>query len=735
MAQHLNASPDTTGRGLASRHKDLLGEVREQIPLIAPQLTPLLRIFDEVPKDDSRDRIAFSAILDCVKQDEHFDKILDDIVPDRLKPFIKAYAHPKQQEDHPKRILAEGLRFAPPTILKSKSVSAAAKELLVSLDHKRNGSQPGSRSFIPLPLSPHTRKMAVDIVKHLENSEEVKEGDGKPMKRLSRARFDNWGHTVTNTPSDTFVARTEEGLCNLVKWAKDNGKKVRVAGYRHTWSDFFSEDNEVLVMLLPLEYLVDIPAKEPTIRDIQEGTGSDLVGIELVTPPAGLRSNKMTYCTVKAGTTNEMFRQWCLEKRLWTLPFNVIMVEITMGGSNGPICHGAGFDTKTLSDLVVEFHYIDPNGNKKSISDPDQLKAASGCFGLLGICTAVTLRLDAMSKVVMNPAKINLPLAIPPPVNYKIPAELEYLMDGVTPQQLEQARKDFVQTCKDDYLEWFWFPTTKKVWVNTWKKVDVDVSTLETLEPYPSQLGALVQWIQTAFAQWVVSKDWFKAIPGWIQAFLLGHISLFFMPDKPNEGKGVPTLISEAIHFRRGTQNMRVWDSEWEIPIPESPTNPGERDYEKIQLAWWDAIVKTCLNPDSAMRLTLEMRLTGDSNVILAPQRHNKFGTISIEVLTIPTTPPDAWARFMQDVADSWTQYTDSKGNLLNARPHWAKQWQGLKVRGQPIEQYLKHTAYKEAIPEFRRVLENIAEAQGTTVQDMRSRFGNPLLERLIFED
>jgi hypothetical protein len=135
------------------------------------------------------------------------------------------------------------------------------------------------------------------------------------------------------------------------------------------------------------------------------------------------------------------------------------------------------------------------------------------------------------------------------------------------------------------------------------------------------------------------------------------------------------------------------------------------------------------------MRLTLEMRLTGDSNVILAPQRHNKFGTISIEVLTIPTTPPDAWARFMQDIADSWTQYTDSKGNLLNARPHWAKQWQGLKVRGQPIEQYLKHTAYKEAIPEFRRVLEKIAEAQGTTFQDMRSRFGNPLLERLIFED
>jgi hypothetical protein len=133
------------------------------------------------------------------------------------------------------------------------------------------------------------------------------------------------------------------------------------------------------------------------------------------------------------------------------------------------------------------------------------------------------------------------------------------------------------------------------------------------------------------------------------------------------------------------------------------------------------------------MRLTLEMRLTGGSEVLLAPQRGNNLGSISIEVLTTTITPPKQWGSFLQQIADKWTGYRDHEGNLLNARPHWAKQWQGLTVHGQPIETYLKETAYKDAIPQFRAVLESIAESQGTTVAEMRERFGNPLLERLLF--
>ncbi|KAG8678790.1 hypothetical protein FRC09_019542, partial [Ceratobasidium sp. 395] len=136
---------------------------------------------------------------------------------------------------------------------------------------------------------------------------------------------------------------------------------------------------------------------------------------------------------------------------------------------------------------------------------------------------------------------------------------------------------------------------------------------------------------------------------------------------------------------------------------------------------------------DVPMRLTLEMRLTGCSEVILAPQRDNTMGTISIEALTTEVTPGDKWQSFLQQLVDKWTSYTDSKGQPLNSRPHWAQEWKGLKVRGKPIETYLKETAYKEAIPEFRAALETIAKAQGTTVSDMRQTFGNAMIERMFF--
>ncbi|KAG9096003.1 hypothetical protein FRC07_011003, partial [Ceratobasidium sp. 392] len=148
----------------------------------------------------------------------------------------------------------------------------------------------------------------------------------------------------------------------------------------------------------------------------------------------------------------------------------------------------------------------------------------------------------------------------------------------------------------------------------------------------------------------------------------------------------------------------------------------------------WDAIKLYHDRVDeSPMRLTLEMRLTGGSDVILAPQRGNNLGTISIEALTTTVTPPDLWQSFVQQLADKWTGYQDSKGQPLNTRPHWAKEWAGLTIHGQPIEQYLKETAYKEAISEFVATLETIAKAQGTSVSAMRAVFGNPLLERLIF--
>ena len=89
-----------------------------------------------------------------------------------------------------------------------------------------------------------------------------------------------------------------------------------------------------------------------------------------------------------------------------TLPLNVIMVEITLGGSNAPICHGAGRQHQTLSDLVRSIEYIDANGNLRTVDKPEYLRAAAGCFGLMGVVTHLTLEFQPMTYANMTPVKI-----------------------------------------------------------------------------------------------------------------------------------------------------------------------------------------------------------------------------------------------------------------------------------------------------------------------------------------
>src|SRR4051812_3089958 len=106
------------------------------------------------------------------------------------------------------------------------------------------------------------------------------------------------------------------------------------------------------------------------------------------------------------------------------------------------------------------------------------------------------------------------------------------------------------------------------------------------------------------------------------------------------------------------------------------------------------------------------MRLTGGSSVILAPQRNNE-STASIEVFTTLNTPPEEWKSLRQLVVDRWTSYTDENGEFLNARPHWAKHWWDLDVRGKSIQTYAKETAYKESFAEFRNLFTKIVEERG----------------------
>ena len=47
--------------------------------------------------------------------------------------------------------------------------------------------------------------------------------------------FINWGKNVSFRASHTLIVRSVEAVCKVVKWAASEGRRVRVAGFRHTW--------------------------------------------------------------------------------------------------------------------------------------------------------------------------------------------------------------------------------------------------------------------------------------------------------------------------------------------------------------------------------------------------------------------------------------------------------------------------------------------------------------------
>jgi hypothetical protein len=352
----------------------------------------------------------------------------------------------------------------------------------------------------------------------------------------------------------------------------------------------------------------------------------------------------------------------------------ILLNRVTVGGVNGPICHGAGRSHKTINDQIRAIEYVDANGEHRTITDPAHLKAAAGCFGLLGIITHITLEVDKMTYAMMKPEKPDIGLAIPPLNPDDVPLALQKTW---TKTRVDAAYADFVNRATNDYYtEWFWFPYQKQAWVNTWNTTTDPTGAVD----YPSPLDTWLQWVQNWLGGVITSSEFYQAMPGRWQAQILATMGMVFLPPHTFNGlgAGVKTLLPNALHFRRGIQNMRVRDMEYQIPIPYLKSATGEKkpDLAIVQRAWWDVIKLVYASAESPMRLTMELRIMGGSDMLMAPQHGNEWGTASIEILSIPDAVTDGeWFGFCQEVSDIWMSYKDADGKLLNVRPHWAKEW------------------------------------------------------------
>ncbi|KAF3929455.1 hypothetical protein AA313_de0207440 [Arthrobotrys entomopaga] len=163
------------------------------------------------------------------------------------------------------------------------------------------------------------------------------------------------------------------------------------------------------------------------------------------------------------------------------------------------------------------------------------------------------------------------------------------------------------------------------------------------------------------------------AFPPKVQAVMMSYMAMKTLPKDR-----IKTHLINGLHFRRGIQNMRVGDFEVEIPIPPTASGGQTRDWRVVQQAWWDGIAAMKADKNYSARIALEMRVTGDSNMFLAPQRGNSLGTASIEVITsMPAVKDEGkiWPNFKQTLANKWLALTDNNNTKLNVRPHFAKEW------------------------------------------------------------
>lgn len=557
--------------------------------------------------------------------------------------------------------------------------------------------------------------------------------------------FQNWGCTVKNVPKITCVPTTSYGIQQVVRYAKTFDMNVRASGYRHSWSPIYGKNGQILISTLDLHKATVLPNIE-SLPDSEIGDcPTELNAITFQdTPKAG--KNRL----VRVGTavTNQQLRRWCNSQEgnlASTLPLNAIIVEITLGGSNAPICHGAGRSHTTLSDLVHTIEYVDVNGTIQKLSkdtDPDLMKAASGSFGLLGIITHITLEMVPMTYAIMRPQKLHITEAIPLPPGMTT-EDLPQVLRPETPMTEEQhakAQATFEEKARNNfYAEWFWFPYTSKVWVNCWNTTDDP----EGEQEYPSDKEVVLQWFQTVAAQVLQVSEAIANLQhtfAWTQTTLMSTLALHAMPEVTDEQPALKTQLPNALHFRRAVQNVRVLDTEMQIPLlPKSGVPLSEAkfedeiDFSNVQRAWWYAILTAYKYQDTCpQRMPLEMRITGPSQVIMAPFRGHNLGSASIEILTLENMRGKEWQDYAQEVLDHWMNLKDSRGEYLPTRPHWAKEWYSFKVRGQPMIDYVRQS-YAPEIKEFVFRLGQIAKKQGWSMEEARRRFGNDALDAVFY--
>lgn len=249
-----------------------------------------------------------------------------------------------------------------------------------------------------------------------------------------------------------------------MKKAKAEGKKVRGAGARHSWSRCFPEDDQFLVSLYPAE----IASEKCTTGDLvnyakslagtpRENNRHSLCSI--VKEPFTYEGK--TLARIGAGVSNEQMRAWCIANGL-QYKASILIVEPSFVGCMSTNSHGSGITTQPVPDIVYGVEFINCEGEIQVIDKDDYhhnakslVQAAASSLGLIGIITFITVELEPLKFAHLIPSIKSPELLIPKP-------------DVTTGPLFERFKK----AVHDSYSNWLYFPVEgKNVYENNFEAV------------------------------------------------------------------------------------------------------------------------------------------------------------------------------------------------------------------------------------------------------------------------
>lgn len=457
--------------------------------------------------------------------------------------------------------------------------------------------------------------------------------------RRERLHWRNWGHTAECHPQVAFLPETVDDLLGIAAEARASGRRVRVAASGHSWPAL-ATTNDLLVITHRLDKVT-----------------------------VNLSGQSGPLLIAEAGATNRQMND-VLEQHGLTLPFNVVLESVRIGGLVATGSHGSGWETPTLSDLVEAIEIVNAAGDLVCYSvtthGPEVMSAVRVSLGLFGMIYRVHLRVEPSYRVHQCDTRVPL-------------AAMHSQIAELVPHH--------------EATDIYYWPYQKEVTLRVWDRTDAP-RTAVTRKTWRRRFGHAAFAVFHGWEQWAM-RTWPATTPA---------ITTFNYRWFPHYNR--VTEVIEAIHWRDAIEMLRVSCVEFAFKL--------DPDFDTFHQAWRDAI--EVIDAFAAQGLypfnmTLNARFINASDCLLSPASGSGH-TCYIEILSSSPTPH--WREFASAISVRWMQ-------LPGARPHWAKEWEFIPG----IEAFIGQ-AYGDQLRQFLAV----RDALGVDPERM---FSNALLDRVIF--